>query len=63
MSLKREEQRVAEENAKRDDLSEQEKQRLLTELERLRVVEYSSVAREYAKNQSKTINYNNINWR
>ena len=63
MSLKREEQRMAEENARRDDLSEQEQQRLLAELERLRVVEYSSVAREYAKNQSKTINYNNINWR
>jgi hypothetical protein len=63
MSLKRENQRMAEENAKRDDINQVEQQKRLAELERLRVVEYSAVAKEYARNQPRTITYNNINWR
>lgn len=63
MSLKREEQLIAEENAKRTDISKEEQQKRMAELEKLRIVEYSSVAKEYAKNQLKKITYNNIIWK
>lgn len=63
MSLKRESQRIAEENAKRDDLNREEQQKRQYELEQLRIVEYSAVAKVYARNQPKTVAYNYINWR
>ncbi len=63
MQLKREEQRIAEENAKRDDLSRDEQQRRQNELEKMRVMEYSAVAKEYARNQPKTISKTYIVWR
>lgn len=63
MHMKREDQRIAEENAKRDDLSRDEQDKRRHELEKLRVVEYSAVAKEYAKNQPKTISNTYIVWR
>ena len=63
MSLKREDQRIAEENAKRDDLNHEEQQRRQAELERLRVIEYSSVAKMYAKNQPRVITNSYVIWR
>lgn len=63
MSLKREEQRIAEENAKRDDLSRDEQQKRQNELEKMRVIEYSAVAKEYAKNLPKTVTNTYIVWR
>lgn len=63
MQLKREEQRIAEENAKRDDLSRDEQERRQNELEKMRVMEYSAVAKEYARNQPKVVTYNNIFWK
>jgi hypothetical protein len=63
MQLKRDDQRIAEENAKRDDVSRDEQDRRRQELEKLRVVEYSAVAKEYARNQPKTISNTYIVWR
>ena len=63
MSLKREDQRIAEENAKRDDISRDDQQKRQHELERLCVVEYSAVAKGYARNQPKTVTNTYIVWR
>jgi len=63
MNLKRESQRIAEENAKRDDLNREEQQKRQFELEQLRIAEYSEVAKTYARNQPRTVIYNRINWR
>jgi hypothetical protein len=63
MNLKLEDQRIAEENAKRDDISREEQQKRQNELEKLRVIEYSAVAQEYARNQPKTVTNTYIVWR
>jgi hypothetical protein len=63
MNIKRENQRIAEENAKRDDLNREEQQKRQHELEQLRIAEYSAVAKVYARNQPKSVTYNHINWR
>lgn len=63
MSLKLEEQRIAEENAKRDDISRDEQEKRQNELDKMRVQEYSAVAQEYARNQPKTVTNTYIVWR
>lgn len=63
MVMKREAMRIAEEDAKRDDQSRDIQQQRQHALETLRVQEYGSVAREYAKNQPKSVTYNTIVWR
>jgi len=63
VAVKKEQVRIAEENMKRDDVN-QEKQSLRNhELDKLRVNSNREVALEYARNQPKTINHYNINWR
>ena len=42
--------------------ADREKNAQQVELEKLRIQSYSEVALEFAKNQPKTINYNNIRW-
>jgi hypothetical protein len=63
MTLKREEQRIAEENAKRDDLSRDEQQKRQNVLEKMGAQEYSAVAQEYARNLPKTVTNTYIVWR
>jgi hypothetical protein len=74
IAAQKEQVRIAEENAKRDDVNRenqlkrdaiaQEKQANRNlELDKLRVNAYREIAVEQAKNQPKTITYNNINWR
>jgi hypothetical protein len=59
-------QRVAiaeEKKEQRNAIKEEKQSQRNYELDKLRVNTYRDVALEYAKNQPKTINYNNINWR
>jgi hypothetical protein len=74
IAAQKEQVRIAEEKSRRDDLyrenqSErdavaQEKQSQRNyELDKIRVSAYRDVAVEYAKNQPKTVTYNNIYWR
>lgn len=74
IAAQKEEVRIAEEKSKRDDVYRenqsqrdavaQEKQSQRNyELDKIRVSAYRDVAVEYAKNQPKTITYNNIYWR
>jgi hypothetical protein len=74
VAAQKEQMRIAEENMKRDDAQHEressreaayrEKQSLRNhELDKLRVNANREVALEYARNQPKTINHYNINWR
>ena len=74
IAAQKEEVRIAEEKSKRDDVYRenqsqrdavaQEKQSQRNyELDKIRVSAYRDVAVEYAKNQPKTVTYNNIYWR
>jgi hypothetical protein len=74
IALQKEQVRIAEEKSKRDDVYRenqsqrdavaQEKQSQRNyDLDKIRVSAYRDVAVEYAKNQPKTITYNNIYWR
>lgn len=74
IAAQKEKVRIAEEKGKRDDIYRenqskreanlQEKQSNRNyELDKLRVNAYREVAVEYAKNQPKTVTYNNIYWR
>jgi len=55
--------RLAEEKSIRDDEFRENQAIRNLELDKIRVNAYREVAVEYAKNQPKTINYNNIYWR
>ncbi|MBM3454685.1 MAG: hypothetical protein FJX80_06010 [Bacteroidetes bacterium] len=74
IAAQKEQVRIAEEKSKRDDVYRenqsqrdavaQEKQSQRNyDLDKIRVSAYRDVAVEYAKNQPKTITYNNIHWR
>lgn len=74
IAAQKEQFRVAEEKSKRDDIyrenqsireaNAQDKQSARNfELDKLRVGAYREVALEQARNQPKTITYNNINWK
>jgi hypothetical protein len=74
VAAQKEQTRIAEEQSKRDDAyrekqaqrdavtNEKQAQRNL-ELDKIRVNAYREVAVAYAKNQPKTVTYNNIYWR
>jgi predicted Rdx family selenoprotein len=74
IAIKKEQIRTAEEKGKRDDvyrekqsqrdavLQEKQSSRNL-ELDKIRTIAYKEVAVEQAKNQPKTVTYNNIFWR
>jgi hypothetical protein len=74
IAAQKEQVRIAEEKAKRDDvyrenqsqrdaLAQEKQSQRNYELDKIRVSAYRDVAVEYAKNQPKTITYNNIYWR
>jgi hypothetical protein len=74
IAAQKEQVRIAEEKGKRDDIYRenqsqrdaiaQEKQSSRNyELDKIRINSYKEIAVEQAKNQPKTINYNNIYWR
>lgn len=74
IAAKKEQVRIAEENGKRDDLyrekqsqrdavSNERQSKRNFELDKIRVNSYRDVAVEQARNQPKTITYNNIYWR
>ena len=74
VSMQKEQLRIAESQAKRDDqfrenqatrdaASQERQSKRNYELDKLRVNAYRQVATEYARNQPKTVTYNNINWR
>jgi hypothetical protein len=74
VSMQKEQMRMAESQAKRDDqfrenqasrdaASQERQSKRNYELDKLRVNAYRQVATEYARNQPKSVTYNNINWR
>lgn len=74
IAMQKEKVRIAEEKSKRDDTYREnqskrdavlnENQSLRNhELDKMRVNAYREVAVEYARNQPKTVTYNNINWK
>lgn len=74
ITMQKEQIRIAESQAKRDDqfrenqanrdaASQERQSKRNYELDKLRVNAYRQVATEYARNQPKSVTYNNINWR
>jgi len=74
IAMQKEQMRIAESQAKRDDqfrenqatrdaASQERQAKRNYELDKLRVNAYRQVATEYARNQPKSVTYNNINWR
>lgn len=74
ISMQKEQVRIAEENGKRDDtnrenqpqrdaISREKQSSRNFELDKIRVNSYREVAVEQARNQPKTVTYNNIYWR
>jgi hypothetical protein len=74
ITAQKEQVRIAEEKSKRDDvyrenqsqrdaLAQEKQSQRNYELDKIRVSAYRDVAVEYAKNQPKTVTYNNIYWR
>ncbi len=63
VAKEKEKMRIAEEKSIRDDEFREKQSVRNLELDKIRVNAYREVAVEYAKNQPKTINYNNIYWR
>lgn len=63
IAKEKEQMRIAEEKSIRDDEFRESQAVRNLELDKIRVNAYREVAVEYAKNQPKTINYNNIYWR
>jgi hypothetical protein len=74
IAMQKEQVRIAEEKGKRDDtyrenqaqrdaISQEKQSSRNFELDKLRVNSYREIAVELARNQPKTVTYNNINWR
>ena len=63
IAAQKEQVRIAEEKSKRDDIYRENQSSRNLELDKLRVNAYREVAVEYAKNQPKTVTYNNIYWK
>ena len=74
IAMQKEQVRIAEEKGKRDDtyrenqaqrdaISQEKQSSRNFELDKIRVNSYREIAVELAKNQPKTVTYNNINWR
>jgi hypothetical protein len=63
VAKEKEQMRIAEEKSIRDDEFREKQAGRNLELDKIRVNAYREVAVEYAKNQPKTINYDNIKWR
>jgi len=63
VAKEKEKMRIAEEKSIRDDEFRENQAVRNLALDKIRVNAYREIAVEYAKNQPKTINYNNIYWR
>ena len=63
IAMQKEQVRIAEEKGKRDDTYRENQSVRNLELDKIRINTNREISIEYAKNQPKTINYNNINWR
>jgi hypothetical protein len=63
VAKEKEQMRIGEEKSKRDDQYRETQSATEKELEKERINAYRQVAAEYAKNQPKTITYNNIYWK
>jgi dihydroxyacid dehydratase/phosphogluconate dehydratase len=63
LAMQKEEMRIAEEKSQRDDVYRENQAKRNVELDKIRVKAYRDIAVEYARNQPKTVTYNNIYWR
>ncbi|MBP9848465.1 MAG: hypothetical protein KBC58_03415 [Flavobacterium sp.] len=63
IAFKKEQIRIAEEKDKRDDVYRENQSVRNLELDKIRVNSYREIAVEQARNQPKTVTYNNIYWR
>jgi hypothetical protein len=63
IAFKKEQMRIAEEKGKRDDAFRENQSVRNLELDKIRVNSYREIAVEQARNQPKTVTYNNIYWR
>nr|AOE13586.1 hypothetical protein [uncultured bacterium] len=61
--MQKEQVRIAEEKGKRDDIYRENQSTRNLELDKIRTNSYREIAVEQAKNQPKTVTYNNIYWR
>jgi hypothetical protein len=63
IAAQKEQVRIAEEKSKRDDNYRENQSKRNIELDKIRINANREVAVEYARNQPKTITYNNIYWK
>jgi hypothetical protein len=63
IAMQKDQIRIAEEKSKRDDTYRENQSQRNSELDKIRLDNYREVAVEYARNQPKTMKYNNIYWR
>ncbi len=63
IAAQKEQVRIVEEKSKRDDVYREKQSQRNYEFDKIRVSAYRDVAVEYAKNQPKTVTYNNIYWK
>ena len=63
IAMQKEQVRIAEEKGKRDAIYDEKQSSRNFELDKLRENSYREVAVEQARNQPKTVTYNNIYWR
>jgi len=63
IAMEKEQVRIAEEKSKRDDTYREIQSQRNSELDEIRINSYREVAIEHAKNQPKSVTYNNIYWR
>jgi hypothetical protein len=63
IAAQKEQVRITEEKSKRDDVYREKQSKRNLELDKIRVNAYREVAVEHARNQPKTITYNNIYWK
>lgn len=63
IAIKKDQIRIAEEKGKRDDIYRENQSARNLELDKIRTNSYREIAVEQARNQPKTVTYNNIYWR
>jgi hypothetical protein len=63
IAMQKDQIRIAEEKSKRDDTYRENQSQRNSELDKIRLDNYREVAVEYARNQPKSVTYNNIYWR
>lgn len=63
IAIKKDQIRIAEEKGRRDDVYRENQSARNLELDKIRANSYREIAIEQARNQPKTITYNNIYWR